>query len=392
MKRSSQHDGDTIHLGVDLLAHASPYRAARKWAGQRSYWLCQLFGWGGLFVLLVAPLPLKARISMAELYCHGAFVLSGVVISHLLRVYLIHALEKSLQTRGLAVRAAAGLILSVFTHVVVQAHLTQGFAPGLNTPSAGTQEHAGFLFDFADNISFSAGIFIVWMGAYFGLLTYRHYQAVRMERLQLAADVQEAAWKALQAQLNPHLLFNSLNCIRALIPREQTAPREALTHLSELLRSSLSLRQSELIPLAREMETVDSFLALESLRFETRLRLSRSIDPVCLSWDVPPFLVQTLMENAVKYGVAPYEDGGDITLDIRPEGQVLRIEIVNRGRINEVAAETSTGLGLRNLRSRLALLFGPAASLILENCDRGRVRALAQLPRQSRPGMEKDHS
>ena len=242
---------------------------------------------------------------------------------------------------------------------------------------------------FVDLFGLSAGLFAAWTSSYLGLRIYRQYQAARIERLELAAHIQEAAWQALRAQLNPHLLFNSLNCIRALIPRDLTAPREALTHLSELLRSSLSLKQHELIPLQTELETVESFFALERLRFEQRLRVATDIAPAARTWLVPPFLVQILTENAVKYGVAPYEDGGDILLRIAVQSDSLVVEVRNRGVIGQQAPGKSTGLGLANLRSRLALLFGPAATLTVANDGPAQVLARAVVPaKRAIPGAQ----
>lgn len=159
-----------------------------------------------------------------------------------------------------------------------------------------------------------------------------------------------------------------------------TAPREALTHLSELLRSSLALKQDELIPLARELETVESFFALERLRFEQRLRVTTDIAPGAHSWLVPPFLVQILAENAVHYGVAPYEDGGDIRVRVTLQNSSLVVEVHNRGQLGQLPPGRSTGLGLANLRSRLALLFGPAATLTLTNQGSAQVLARAVVP------------
>lgn len=362
---------------------ASPdYDSHRQWLGTRSYWLCQAIGWGGLLVLMLGPLPLNNRATAAEVAALVFYCLTGVLLSHALRAAILAALRITVTWPGLLGRLLPGLIVAPVVHVLIQIAWARNVLPHDAMLFSSRPGRDPVLFTFADTLSMSGGLFVVWTGAYFGLRLYRQYQRVRIERLELAAHLQEAAWQALRAQLNPHLLFNSLNSIRALIPADLKAPREALTHLSELLRSSLSLRQDELIPLHRELETVESFLALERLRFEQRLRCTSNVEPAARAWLVPPFLVQILIENAVKYGVAPYEDGGDIALTIRVADERLLVEVTNRGQLGERRSPTSTGLGLTNLRSRLALLFGPAATLTVENAGPERVRAQVAVPRR----------
>ncbi len=199
-----------------------------------------------------------------------------------------------------------------------------------------------------------------------------------VERLRLDAAVKEAELRALRSQMNPHFLFNSLNCLRALIPRELDRPREAITILAELLRSSLALGHNHLVPLSQELETADNYLALEQMRFESRLRVVRRIDPEALPRPVPPFVLQTLIENAIKFGVSRFNDGSEVvvTARINPADR-LELSVENRGRLD--GAASGTGVGLRNARERLALLFGPSASLVLkQNGDR--VVALVMIP------------
>lgn len=367
-------------FNLNQLSPSAPYGPRRRWLGSRSYWLCQAVGWGGIFLLLLGPLPFSASATAAEVTALLFYSATGAFLSHLLRLGINAALRRATTWTGLLFRLAPWLASLPVVHVVLQIAWARTVLPHHATLMTTRPGFDPILLTFVDLFGLSAGLFVVWTGSYFGLRIYRQYQAARIERLELAAHVQEAAWQALRAQLNPHLLFNSLNSIRALIPQDLAAPREALTHLSELLRSSLSLKQDELIPLHRELETVDSFFALERLRFEQRLRVATAIDPAARTWLVPPFLVQILVENAVKYGVAPYEDGGDIALRIAVEPDALVVEVENRGQLGRQPAARSTGLGLANLRSRLALLFGSAATLTIANSDPEHVVARAVVP------------
>jgi LytS/YehU family sensor histidine kinase len=221
-------------------------------------------------------------------------------------------------------------------------------------------------------------LLLIWSGFYFGLRYYRQYQTTQLDRLRLDAAVKDAELRALKAQLNPHFLFNSLNILRALIPQNLAQPREALTLLADLLRASLNSGHEETIPLARELETVENYLALERLRFEDRLTVHRTIASPALAWPMPPFVVQTLVENAVKFGIATREAGGAIILVAAVKNGFLHLRVLNPGTID--GASVSTGLGLKNARSRLALLFGPHATLTLAQAAPDLVAAEVRLP------------
>jgi len=151
-----------------------------------------------------------------------------------------------------------------------------------------------------------------------------------------------------------------------------------VTQLSALLRYSLESNQSELVPLEEELQAVKDYLSLETVRFEERLRVQWSVASEAGRARVPPMLLQTLVENALKHGVARRPDGDDVAIHARLVGEELQLEVLNSGRFLE--AVPPTGVGLRNARERIKLLFGEQASLIVENTAGGRVRALARLP------------
>ncbi len=234
------------------------------------------------------------------------------------------------------------------------------------------------IFVYLDTLTLALPLFTIWTGFYLGMRYYRQYQIAVVERLKLDAAIKDADLRALKAQLNPHFLFNSLNSLRALIPSDLERPREAITLLSDLLRASLTLGQDEIVPLSLELASVDNYLALERLRFEDRLRVRRAIHPAALDRPVPPFLVQTLVENALKHGLAPRESGGEITLEAFVRGGMLHIRVSNPGTLGRRAE--GTGLGLKNSRARLALLFGPDAVLTLRQVADDIVEAEAILP------------
>jgi LytS/YehU family sensor histidine kinase len=216
--------------------------------------------------------------------------------------------------------------------------------------------------------------------------SYRWHQQVKLDEARLLAAAREAQLRALEAQLNPHFLFNSLNSLRALLPLELERPREAVTQLADLLRASLTSAQEKLVPLAGELETVEKYLALEHLRHENRLRWRIDANADAGNQLVPPFLVQGLIENAIKHGVDRLEAGGEIVVAARVEHGTLRITVTNPGSLEKPtgAASTSqtksTGVGLANARARLALLFGPEARLTLQSDGFARVIAEVFIP------------
>jgi hypothetical protein len=361
-----------------LLTKPEVYDPRRRWLGTRAYWLCQLIGWGGLFTICVIPLPLRNTPIRYEVMYYLLMTTSGVGLTHLLRItFLLHLL------RPRSWSALLSRILPWITGTsLAQAGLLFWFVA--RVPDSESLDHAiasvrnDELLLYVDTFTITLSLLLIWSGFYFGLRYYRQYQTAQLDRLRLDAAVKDAELRALKAQLNPHFLFNSLNILRALIPQNLTQPREALTLLADLLRASLNSGHEETIPLARELETVDNYLALERLRFEHRLAVHRTIESAALAWPVPPFLVQTLVENAVKFGIATREAGGAITLDAAVKDGCLHLCILNPGTIS--VAGGSTGLGLNNARSRLALLFGPAAVLTLTQAAPDLVVAEAVLP------------
>lgn len=364
----------TLHLPSTPATHG----LRRRWLGTRTFWLCQLIGWGGLFLVSVAPLPFRKDPVRYDLIYTTAMVLLGVFLSHLLRIAVLFLLRKPRSWAGLLLNLgpwifAAGMAQASLLFWFLRFDTDREIPPEVIEASA---LHTSLYF--VDSLTLHVPLFIIWTGFYLGLRYYRQYQLTQIERLKLAASVKDAELRALKAQLNPHFLFNSLNTLRALIPRELAQPREAITLLSELLRASLTSGHEETVPLARELETVDNYLALEKLRFEHRVQIRREIDPAALPWRVPPFLLQSLVENAVKYGIAAREAGGEITLAARVESGRLHLLITNPGRIAQ--ANESTGLGLKNSRSRLTLLFGPEATLTLTQTAADLVLAEAVIP------------
>jgi two-component system, LytTR family, sensor kinase len=198
----------------------------------------------------------------------------------------------------------------------------------------------------------------------------------RYREKQLA--LREAELRGLESQINPHFLFNSLNSIRGLVLENPPLAQDLITRLANILRYNLHRDAGHTVPLASEVEAAADYLALESARYEERLRVRFDVAPETRSLPVPPMLLQTLVENAVKHGIATLPSGGELAVSSALEGGSLVLKVENPGCL----AEPDPGrprLGLENIRQRLRILYGTRAALHLSNGD-GRVTATVRIP------------
>jgi len=237
----------------------------------------------------------------------------------------------------------------------------------------------------------STFLLFIWSTFYFGYHIYDRYRRSEVERAQLAATVKESELRALKSQVNPHFIFNSLNSLRALIDENPARARQSVTQLANLLRYSLQSGQLETVPFEDELRVVNDYLALEQVRHEERLRVRLDIAPETLTLPIPPMLLQTLVENAVKYGISTRPDGGEIAIIARRENDALKLQVTNPGALPAIgpaaaaatvraAAPVSTGVGLKNAANRLRLLFGERATLNLRALSPESVMAEASIP------------
>ncbi len=190
-----------------------------------------------------------------------------------------------------------------------------------------------------------------------------HYAALELEASRRAEILaREAQLKALKAQVNPHFLFNSLNSISALTTIDAGQAREMCVRLADFLRTSLRLGERVTVSFAEEMALMKMYLDVEQVRFGGRLRMKQEIDPACSDCDVPALLIQPLVENAVKHGIAMMAEGGEIVLSGRRDQDWLRFSISNPYD-PEAPSTGRNGLGLRNIRDRLESRYGGSARM-----------------------------
>jgi signal transduction histidine kinase len=226
------------------------------------------------------------------------------------------------------------------------------------------------------------------VGVYFSLVGIQHaffYFAQTRERetqaARLAAQLSEAQLGALRMQLNPHFLFNSLNAITVLVRDGNTADASRMLELlSDVLRQVLRTDETHETALSQEWEFLQRYLAIEQVRFSDRLRLRFEIDPAIVSAAVPRFLLQPLVENALRHGIARRADAGLVQISAYRDHDRLVLTVQDDGPGLPTIPDSGAGVGLSNTRARLAALYGAEATLQVANAELGGVIATVRLP------------
>lgn len=203
-------------------------------------------------------------------------------------------------------------------------------------------------------------LYFVIVGLVLGVRSYRALRDREVDAARLETRLAEAETAALRAQLQPHFLFNTLNAISAVVPSNPVMAQRLIARLGDLLRLSIDHHRAQQSSLAEELEFTDVYLAIEEVRLRERLHIHRDIDSAVLNATVPALLLQPLVENAVRHGLAPLVEGGTLTIVAALEGSDLRITIADDGK---GAAEVRERVGLGNARARLRQLYGERQSL-----------------------------
>jgi two-component system sensor histidine kinase AlgZ len=241
--------------------------------------------------------------------------------------------------------------------------------PGINDRSAGQTDGMFFL---------GALLFFVAAAVHYLFLNIEESRLAEKRTLELQVFAREAELKALRAQIDPHFLFNSLNSVSALTAQDPAGARRMCLLLADFFRRSLQLGSKERISLGDELKLAESFLDIEKVRFGDRLVVEREIDPDCHSCEVPPLLIQPLIENAVRHGIAPIIDGGAIRIHAQRNGSSLKIVLENPYD-EDSGRQSGAGLGLKNVRARLKNMFGDQARVDVEQVE-NRYKVVLTLP------------
>jgi two-component system, LytTR family, sensor kinase len=278
------------------------------------YWLCQFGGWTALALyqssvrLSDSSGHLPPVVTIAEPFLAALYGLSA---THLLYLYLQH--HRWLQKLGSKFAARLASVILILATTLNALDLS-----------------SIFLLDrwFTLHVVFSRRIvllslgswfvvLIAWMALYLCIHELRRRRSQEALALRMEVIAQETQLRGLRAQLNPHFFFNCLNSLREMVAENPQRAQLMVTQLSDLMRYALQSNQVDLVSLASEVQAVQDYLALETIRFEERLQVRWDISAGALDLRVPPMLLQTLVENALKHGIALREEGGEIKIVIR---------------------------------------------------------------------------
>jgi LytS/YehU family sensor histidine kinase len=310
----------------------------------------------------------------------GAVSLANVAFTHGLRTLVRQRGWLALPPGGLiarmiaatfAIAALSAVMTALLSHAIYGTYVAPLYSAFYEKLTAAGQLR---------NQSIATLIFaIAWVALYLAFAMQRHRYRAELRQRQLGEALQAAELRLLKSQLNPHFLFNALNGLRSLIADEPAQARVAVTQLARMLRYTLAAGDEDLVSLERELELVDDYLALESLRLADRLRIERDIAAEARTVRIPAMLLQTLVENAIKHGISVLKEGGVLRVAARVERDRLVLEVTNP-RLAESAPGNSAGVGLRNSSERLRLMYGERASLRLDLSRPGLAVAELSLP------------
>jgi two-component system, LytTR family, sensor kinase len=321
-----------------------------------AFWLLQIGGWLAYFFLRL--LPARMFEEPAELFRPAIVATAtGFCLTLILASVFRRAIARSGWQQWAISVGALVLAALIFSYLEVWSHtafVEPNWQPRI-------WEYLALTF-----IDFY--VLTAWSGAYFGISYYRMSQLQRQRMLELTAEAHGAQLKMLRYQLNPHFLFNTLNSISTLVLVKDTPRANAmLERLSKFLRATLAEDPGQTVSIAQDMETLQLYLDIERMRFQDRLRVVCEVDPAAASTKVPALLLQPLVENAIKYAVAPSEDGATITVRAQRVDNRVRLTVTDTGPGMPSNAMMPTGVGIANTRERLAQLYGDNQHMLISS-------------------------
>jgi len=341
----------------------------------QSFWILQLLGWG--FINAISVFVPKEISTELAVYSTVMGIFIGVLSTSLLRWIL----KRRVHFDSFVARDLWNIFFYFLLAALLYGLLNMffgclygEFGPELNPSEEQMFKAYNNFWILVLNSLFMVG---AWLVTYLVIKLLLKLNRDRIERLELNANLKQAQLYTLKGQVNPHFMFNSLNNIRGLMLEDVERSREMLTKLSEILRYSLTKNKLNDIPVEEELEMVDHYIDLSKIQFEDRLKFTKRVDPDTLELDIPPMLIQLLVENAIKHGISNLKQGGEIVLSMERREAQLEIEVRNTGGLKN--SGDSTQLGNNNIKQRLKLLYGDRASFTLGE-EEGEVVARITIP------------
>lgn len=347
---------------------------------RRLYWIFQICGWVTyliinnltLFVLLndgstefptLEVVDILVHTTILFLFTH-LFLRTLIIRQNWLQVNLVKVIPKLLLS----------ILLGIIVTVLVSIAIISSFTEISLQSSDGIREYL-----ILPGLAYMV-LLVTWSSIYF----LYHYLESNNRSLKYEAAMNEMHLNQLKSQLNPHFIFNALNSMRALVDEEPKKAKTAITQLSNILRKSLITDKERVVAFRDELNTVKDYLALEGIRFEERLRVEFDIARGSEYFEVPPMMLQTLTENAIKHGVSNLMEGGLIQISTEIQESLLIVKIRNSGKLlNGVnRPKSQTGVGLVNTKERLKLIYGDGATFRMYNENDKFVVAEVKIPQR----------
>ncbi len=397
------------------------------------YWLCQILGWGGFGLMHVYFNLIVFKEQFAE---HGGnkeylisisiFLVCAIITTHILRTiikktnwlkftfnkilwlfiiavittsiilhygnnaiehstpysfdnyYLKYKLDKAKNTEAtagldkIAYYSSSPLKDSISIKTISDIKKTTGWYRNAN--GQWKYEAKTDLFEIYGNVF----LLSLWLLIYIAYHFVERNRNDHLDKLKLQSTVKELELKTIKSHINPHFIFNSLNSIRALVDENPQRARTAITELSNILRSSMQAEKSETVSLQKELNIVTDYLALEQMRFEERLKIEMDIAPNTLEQQVPPMMLQTLVENSIKHGISKLVHGGVVKIAAHIKDGELELLVQNTGKLNGYA--NVNGFGIKSTQDRLNLLYQGKAYFNIKDVDNNTVESKVTMP------------
>ena len=352
--------------------------------------MCQLGGWGTNFAITAFfYLTLSAEKQGSDntilILRIAVAVLTGLLVSHLMRMMIkeYRFLEKSIQKQisSFVLITILFAIINAFCNIAASRLLDM-----MNLKLKGTSNYT-LLSEITINAINSFFLLLIWNLIYYLYHYVEHNRKQELNTLRLQSMVKELELKTIKSHINPHFIFNALNSIRALVDENPARARTAITELSNILRSSMQAEKLETVPLEKELGIVKDYLALEKMRFEERLTIEMDIDEDTLSQPVPPMMLQTLVENAIKHGISKKINGGMIRIVSDYVAGHHEILVQNSGQLN--GSINTEGFGIKSTQDRLNLLYQGKARFDIKNLSSEIVESKVIMPVMTAPDFTK---
>jgi len=341
----------------------------------RLYWVLQIFGWFAFALINLLFVSLARGITSIQIGAYLALASFYLVSSHLFRYVIKTQHWFTFPLSRLLAHVLAGLVILSFLNTVAQILINWVF----NTLSP--YEDLKPLVILV-NLFISFLYYALWSMMYFLYYFLDNYNS----SLRYQATINEIKLNHLRNQLNPHFIFNALNSVRALVDEDPKKAKSAITQLSNILRYSLVIDKHRTIDFGDEINTVFDYLNLETIRFEERLKVIYHIEEEAYTYKIPPMMLQTIVENAIKHGISNLIKGG--TVEIRCSvglSEALYIQVKNSGQLksNPAQNQEGSGHGIPNTIQRLKLIYGNRAAFKISNYDREFVITEIKIPKQT---------